>query len=535
MRLNLTQGLFMFSNPSFKLPSNMEHNFSKVPSVQLPRSTFDRSSKHLTTFDAGYLIPYYVDEALPGDTFQMKAMSIGRLATPINPTMDNLIIDTFFFEVPNRILQDNFVKIHGERANPADSIDFLSPKVDLTDGVDEGSLYDYLGYPTGDVYGTDTAKMPNNYSARAYNLIYNDHFRDQNLQDSIVVDLDDGVDDALDYVLRRRGKRHDYFTSALPSPQKGDAVSLPLGTSAPVSWDGIPNTDNVGLLNSINSNTTEMYESSSVGGVTTNDSSASNGLYADLTGATAATINELRLAFQTQRVLEKDARGGTRFIEMLKSHFGVTSPDFRLQRPSYLGGSSTSVNISQVPQTSSTDSTTPQGNMSAYGTFSLQTNFVKSFTEHAIIMGIINVRADLTYQQGLNRMHSRSSRYDWYLPTFAHIGEQAVLNKEIYHQGTAEDDAVFGYQEAWAEYRYKPSIVTGAFRSNSLAPLDSWHYAQDFDSLPALNASFIEDNPPIERTIAVQDEPHIICDTYFNLKCTRVMPIYSVPGMIDHF
>jgi hypothetical protein len=507
--------------------SVMKHQFSEVPKAEIQRSSFDRSHGFKTTFDAGNLIPCLVDEVLPGDTFNVNMTGFARLATPIHPIMDNMFLDTHFFAVPVRLLWDNWEKFNGARANPDDSVDYTVPT--LTGTHTEGSLGDYFGIPT-DVNLTTSAMWH-----RAYNLIWNEWFRDENLQDSITNPVNDGPDTLSDFPVQRRGKRHDYFTSCLPWPQKGDSVDLPLGTTAPIAFDGnLGNSNPLGVVASDTSSDVKIAVDQTYAYAL--GTSPSNMLYADLSDATAATINQLRLAFQTQKLLERDARGGTRYIEVIKAHFGVTSPDARLQRPEYLGGGSTPINITPVAQTSSTDATTPQANLSAMGTALTQNHgFTKSFTEHSVIIGLISARADLTYQQGLNRMFSRSTRYDFFWPALSHIGEQAVLNKEIYADGTAADDNVFGYQERYAEYRYKPSTITGKFRSNYAQTLDSWHLSQDFASLPTLGSDFIEDNPPIDRVIAVSSEPHFIFDAYFNMKCARPMPVNSVPGMIDHF
>lgn len=516
-----------------RLPSP-SHTFSQVPSVAIPRSRFDRSHGHKTTIDSGYLYPIFVDEVLPGDTFKVSLTAFARLATPLHPVMDNIYMSTFFFFVPNRLVWENWERFNGAQDNPGDSVDFLIPTVTVPGGgYAEGSLWDYFGLPTG----VDNVEHSALFS-RAYNLIWNEWFRDQNLQDSVVVDIDDGPDTASDYVLLRRGRRHDYFTSGLPWPQKGDSVDIPLGTSAPVVAGGAPTfavggSTGVQLGSTAGTNPVRWSTSPAATGLATWDDP---NLSVDLTNATAATVNQLRQAFQVQKLLERDARGGTRYPEVILSHFGVRSPDARLQRPEYLGGGQSRVNVAPVAQTSESG-TTPLGELGAFGTVVLNRHgFTQSFTEHGVVIGLVQVRSDLTYQQGLNRMWSRQTRYDFYWPTLAHIGEQPILNKEIYFSNVpATDDAVFAYQERYAEYRYKPSIVTAAMRSNAAASLDTWHLALDFPSTPVLNDSFIQDDPPIDRVLAVSDEPQFIFDGWFDMQCARPMPLYGVPGNIDRF
>lgn len=520
--------------------------FSSIPRADIPRSAFDRSKTVKTAFDENYLIPIYVDEALPGDTISLRTNFFARMATPLRPVMDNMYLDIFYFAIPNRILQENWARLMGERKpDPDSSIDFLTPKTSPPPGgYLKNTLQDYMALPTGDV----GAFTHNTYPLRAYNLVWNEWFRDENLQDSVHFDFDDGPDDPADYVLLKRGKRKDYFTGALPFASKGDPVELPLGTSAPITGTivggGTPLFDlgsnaNAPLRSPAGAATQQVEwtksSGSTAGDLTWGDPALdASGLIADLSSATSATINAIRLAFQTQRFFERDARGGTRLTELLKSHFGVTSPDQRLQRPEYLGGGSTRINIHPVAFTSQISGKV--GDLASYATAaSSGIGFNKSFTEHAVILGLASVRADLTYQYGLDRMWSRSTRFDFFWPVFQGLGEQEILNKELYVADDGLNDETFGYQERYGEYRYAPSKITGTFRSNAAGSFDFWHLAQEFGNRPLLNASFIEENVPIDRIVAVPAEPHFLFDAFFRVNHVRPMSAYGVPGLVDHF
>ena len=528
--------------------------FSQIPSVVRPRSKFNRDRYYKSTFNAGLLIPIFLDEVLPGDTFSVSTTSFARLSTLITPFMDNLYLDFFFFFVPNRLVWDNWQRFCGEQDNPEDSTDFLVPQINSS--ISSLSLGDYFGLP---VIGRDIS-----FSAlpfRAYNLIWNEFFRDENLQNSLTVPKDDGPDNINLYKLRYRGKRKsNQFTSALPWPQKGPGVELPIGGTAPVIGNG--NALGVSFSSSslrylagngsafvvANNSTPPVLPASTSAtaapsnnvfyGVSTDPEKS--GLIADLSSATAVTINSMREAFQVQKWYEQLARGGSRYRELLLSMFGVNTGDARLQRPEYLGGGSTPIQVHSVVQASATDSVAPQGNLAGYGIAGANgIGFQKSFVEHGHVIGLVSVRGDYGFQQGIDRMWSRRTKFDFYWPAFAHLGEVPVLNKEIYVQPSAADasldDQAFGYQERWYEYRYANNHITGKLRSGITGSLDIWHLAQYFANTPTLNSTFIEENPPVNRVLAVQTEPQFIFDSVIRCRCSRVMPVYSTPGLVDHF
>lgn len=564
------------------------HNFSDAPQVYQKRSRFDRSFVRKMTFNEGKLVPFFVDEVLPGDTISLTVRDFCRLATPVAPFMDNLYLDKFFFFVPNRLVWEHWQNFCFEQEDPDDSTDYVVPTCQLAGGTAGengiGTVWDYFALPTGLTNALNVNALP----FRMYYLIWNEWFRDENLQKSVKIDKSDtnavfnadrisdqpswifstGTTYVNGFALAPRGKRFDYFTSALPFQQKGPGVSIGLAGTAtivdpsPVSGYFVQQGDNRlgaaqlsedgGVHSVYNGNGSLSYQSgghstaivghsaSGPGMVTAKavagSSWLSNSAYADLDSSSIFTISSLRTAFQMQKFYERLARGGSRYTEVLTSFFGVVSPDSRLQRPEYLGGSSKMMNINPVAQTSSTGDVTPQGNLAAYGVSASKYHaFTKSFVEHGYIIGLLEVRADLTYQQGINKMWLRSTVYDWYWPTFAHLSEQAILNAEIYAQGTEEDKGVFGYQERYAEYRYHPSEICGHFRSTYTKPLDVWHLSQKFDSLPTLSDQFIQDKPPVDRVVAVKNYPHFLIDIGFKYHTTRAMPMYGIPGLVDHF
>ena len=554
---------------------NAESHFAVNPTrIDMSRSRFDRSSSYKTTFNVGQIIPFYVDEVLPGDTFSIDTSKVVRMQTLLTPVMDDIFLDTYYFFVPNRLTWSHWKQFMGENTESAwiPSVEYEVPQLTAPEGGwNIGTIADYMGIPTG-VSGLSVSALP----FRAYALIMNEWFRDENLSDPLNIPVTDATvqgvntgtfvtDVAKGGLPYTAAKYHDYFTSALPAPQKGPDVTIPVAEAATayvypaatlnpnlqerfntLRWSDSQGNPVTGAAQydsyigiSSGGYTFDRNLSSSLGTGSVKQVMPAN-LVADFSGTSqAATINQLRLAFQIQKLYERDARGGTRYIEILKSHFGVTSPDARLQRPEYLGGNRIPININQVVQSSSTDASgTPQGNTAAYSlTSDNHSDFTKSFVEHGFLIGVMVARYRHTYQQGLERFWSRKDRFDYYFPVFANIGEQAIKNKEIYAQGTVKDDEVFGYQEAWADYRYRPNRITGEMRSSAPQSLDVWHLGDDYESLPSLSDSWIrEDSKTVNRVLAVSDNvsAQLFCDIYVRNLCTRPMPLYSIPGLIDH-
>lgn len=524
-------------------------HFSRVPTISHSRNAFSIAEKHVTTTQYDKLYPMYHKYIYPGDTISITKHIMARLQTQIAPLYDDLYFDAHAWFVPMRLIQTNWARyqFNAQPGGPSqDNSSLTSPKITLS-GLGAGgfaakSLYDYFGFPTEINLSADTQHI-NNYLGRSYNLIWNENYRDQNLQNPVTVDLDDGPDDPANYVLLNRGKRHDKFTSALPFQQKGTAVSIPLGTSAPVVAagngiftmknfnDGAQSARNLLFTGATSNVDWSSGTISSTGPATW--AGATTGLQADLTAATAATINQLRQSFAIQQLLEADARGGTRDVESIQHRWGVTVPDFRLQRPEYLGGTTFSFDGHIVPQTSETAGT-PQATLTQFSQTMAQFNVTHSFVEHGVFMILLSARSNITYQQGLSRELSYRTRLDWYQPEFANLGEVAIKNKEIMMQGTSADDETFGFQEYAYELRYSENRVSAEMRSNYATSLDSRHMADDYATLPTLGSAWIQSSTDISRNIAVAaaTADPIQLNTLVKGKIARTLPMFSVPGLM---
>jgi len=519
-------------------PSVMSHDFSQVVGNTPQKSQFKRPYTFKGPIDFGKIYPFYVDEVVPGDVFNVNGSAVARLATPIFPIQDGMYLDFHFFFCPNRLVWENWVKFQGERDDPSDSIDFTIPRVSAGGtGFGEESLFDYMGLPNDVASLAVNALIP-----RSYQLIWNEYYRAQNVVDSLAVAKGNGPDTVTDYELLYRTKRADYFTRMNPAPQKGDAVSVSLGGQAPVLGIG---TDSgfTGFTNKT------VYETGGSGATTFAEASAAQtnwwieedinnsgypGVYADLTDGSLITVDALREAVMLQQILELDMRAGSRYPEIIQAHWGIDVGDATMQRPELIGISTTPINVKPIPQTSETG-TSPQGNLAAVGYAEAQNvGYTFAFKEHGHVLGLVSARADLTYQQGKRRMWDRQTRFDFYEPMTAHLGEQAVLSKELYCDGTANDDDILGYVPIWEDYRYIPSLIVGKYRSSSPTSLDAYHLAQDFATRPVLNEAFLQENPPIDRVVAVPTEPDLKLDVYLNIMASRPMPVYGTPGFTPH-